>query len=227
MNEVTMRFEKYFCFLKEPRTYSCPGPGWEFLNLVAECGVVPQGCLTFLLHQRGQLSGHSAEVGRIKENQDGVLLCQSWKDIELIFEGLGQSRDHRTEAWSQSAKASLTPGAWAQGREKILHRLASKMLGNWNKKIYITVKSLEKKKYILFMRKTFFLSLHFHYFTTPGNVWALRIQGKERAVVADTGPVQGQTGWKYVLGAQGCGKTASPAGGDAAGDRHHPMPPGS
>lgn len=117
-------------FLKEPLTYSCPGPGWIFLNLAAECGVVPQGRLTFPLHQGGQLPGHSAEVGRIKETQDGVRFCQSWKDIELICEGLGQSWDHRTEAYSQSVKASLTAWAWAQGREKIQHRLASQTLDN-------------------------------------------------------------------------------------------------
>lgn len=79
------------------------------------------------------------------------------------------------------------------------------------------------------MQKTVFSFMYFHYFTTPGNVWAPQAQGKERAVVADSGPVQGWTEGKYVRvqDAQGRGKTASPAGGDAAGSGHHPTPPGS
>ncbi len=69
----------------------------------------------------------------------------------------------------------------------------------------------------------------FHYFTTPGNVRAPQTQGKERAAVADSGPVQGLTEWKYVQDqdARVCGKTAGPAGGDATGNAHRPTPPES
>jgi len=51
-------------------------------------------------------------------------------------------------------------------------------------------------------------------------------EGRERTAVADSGPAQGQKD-VWFQDDPGIGKTAGPAGGDVAGDAHHPRPPGS
>lgn len=76
--------------------------------------------------------GNGAEVGCIEEAQDGARFRHSHQDVELIREGLSQSRNHRAKACNQSVKAGLTTRAGAQRGQKVQHRLHSQMLQGEN-----------------------------------------------------------------------------------------------
>lgn len=113
-------------------TCSWVGLGWILSYLATECRVVPQRRLTFPLHQGGQLLRNGAEVGRIEEAQDGARFRHSHQDVELIREGLSQSRNHRAKACNQSVEAGLTTRAGAQRGQKVQHRLHSQTLQGEN-----------------------------------------------------------------------------------------------
>lgn len=69
----------------------------------------------------------------------------------------------------------------------------------------------------------------FSIFYQPGNASLLQVVDKKIIAVVDIGPVQGwiEIELVQVQDAQGCMRTAGPAGGGADEDAHHSAPPGS
>lgn len=148
-------------------------------------------------------------MGGIEEAHNGPWLRSSREDVEFFSEGLGQSRDRGLEGRRQTVKASRTVWAGAHSRaQKSQNRLASYALNEESRKKKMKHTSTnENTSYMMPMQNVF----------VPGNVRALRIQGKESRAAVGSSSAQRQQRRK----------TTAPAGGDVAADEYYPTSPGS